>query len=963
TDSYYDPITKTTQKVTTAHSKTEETDYGTFTFRDGVIRLPYYETDDTTSGYTFRIKFVDPTNGHPYERSMSARKPNYSTYDPGTQVAYPELRVIREKEDKDQYAPFLPGEKASFEVINAGEVSTLFVYANADEILDVLVSAENVYTAAFEDKAIPMARLYVVSADREISAAAASFTYDLMYDYESLNLLNVEVKPEKTKALPGEEMDVTLVVTDLDGKPVRNAEVVLSVVDESCFALGAQTLDKSTPLQSIMAFRMPRGSINSFYRVFDFYALSGSKNGYAETVDGVRMMAKASAAMPAATTTAAMAMKDMTGGAMNEAANDPGYVREVFSDNPFFVTARTDSSGAAVVRCKMPDNITTWRLSAIASAREKVNETPVDVLLGAAKDAIVVTQPFFLTTTVGSVFITGDDISVGAKASGVGTFEDVALTAKLYDKKGTLLAERSAKALKDHYAQFNLGKVPAGDYTVLVSASADGYADNIRNAFTVIDSAILLRVNKIITPETAHALNPTLYPVTLSFYDGSNTLVGSAVSEIMRMRNNRTDSKAAYAAALLVCQNLWGAVSLYDQEVRNVLSELNASSGGWGIYDYAEQDPVVTAKILLLLADQLSYSRKEYAAKYLESAVTSSDDARTVAAALMGLAAADRPVLPDLNYMLAHFSEMNNATPAAKLYLSAAFAADGDAAAARKLYDEVAKDLRKTKDNETCFAGDTLEDTLALTYAALLSATLTNAEDAAELESYLVRRDSAYELYSLEHAIFAAAYAPTKYEPKTLKYSLNGEEKTLEIGRYSRCLSMNREEYESFKVISASDGILVRAMYWGTPEEADCLTAKDVTLTKSIAPVSGKPGFYRVTIRVSGKTDADSYYATLTDLLPTGSRFVRLEKSSFEAANKGVYGWIYESDGEMHGYVYVSNYQRPTTAGRSERSFDGTFTYVIRAYAKGEFVAESAYLIDTATNTAAISKRSKVVFD
>ena len=117
-----------------------------------------------------------------------------------------------------------------------------------------------------------------------------------------------------------------------------------------------------------------------------------------------------------------------------------------------------------------------------------------------------------------------------------------------------------------------------------------------------------------------------------------------------------------------------------------------------------------------------------------------------------------------------------------------------------------------------------------------------------------------------------------------------------------------------------------------------------------------------MTVTVRGTTDRDAYYASITDPIPSGASFVRLENSSFTGSDKYTYGWMYENAGQMEGYLYVGNYGTPTTAGRREKSFTGTYTYVIRAYTKGTFVVESAFVIDRASNTVAASDRAKITF-
>lgn len=942
---YYDPITK--QNQTTYRYESREEVLRTFTeaFADGVIVLSYVENPIAGSHYQYEITYNDGVRT--FKQYAAATYYEYEN-SPADGDRY-ELRTIREDGTvtTDPSGAYVPNETARFAVYNNGEVladkyRTLFVVMTPDGIADVRVAEDNATSVSFAGDRIPYARIAAVVSDGRTDVAA--LTSDMMYDFERLNQLTVTVDAAVHKALPGETVDVTVTVTDPDGHPVPGAEVLLSVVDEACFAMQNQTLEAGTPLRSLIRFRTIRHGINKRYSVFD-----GSTRFTYLSSESKDMVATAAPSAEAP--------------AENESVGSDTYVRSVFADNPLFDTVRTDENGRAVIAAKLPDNITTWRLSAIASEREGDNISPVDVMMGASRDAVVVTLPFFINTTAEKVYIAGDDIAMNAKVSGVGDFANAEFTAELTDAAGRVIGTERGKGVKFASVPFNFGVVPAGEYAVTVTARAGEYADALRQTFTVVDSAVLLRVNKLIPPAEAMTLNPSLYPLTLTFVDTSHTLVGGAVDRILSGRNGRTDSKAAYLAALLVCEKLYGASQLYAEEIDTLLAEMNGVHGGYRIYSYAEEDPVMTAKICLLLSHQLSHSAKESLAAYLSQSVLSAQDARSLAASLMGLAALDQPVLGDLYYARDHLDEMKDADAVARLYLATAFAAIGDRGNALSLYADVAAILRTEEDGEVYFAGDTLEDALEITYAALLCASLTQPAEAEVLMEYLSRRTSAYEMYALESAVFACAYAPDSYIPQTVTYLLDGESHTVELsGRRAASVTLHRDNYADFRITEVTEGVAVRAMYWGAPAEASARMAENVSVEKTVTPVSGKPDFYRVTVTVRGTTDRDSYYASITDPIPSGASFVRLENSSFTGSDKHTYGWMYENAGQMEGYLYVGNYGTPTTAGRREKSFTATYSYVIRAYTKGTFVVESAFVIDRASNTVAASDRAKISF-
>ena len=945
---YYDPITK--KNYTTYRSDHKEEVIRSFTesFRDGEILLPYVKDPIDGSYYRYDVAYND--GSRTFEKSFTATYYEY-VYDVSEGDRY-ELHTYREDGSVTTMptGSYVPGESARFVVYNNGKelgekLRTLFAVMTPDGIASVVVAEDNATSVTFDGNVIPYARLAAVVSDGRNHVAA--LTAKMLYDYDRLNQLTVTVEPAVDKALPGESVDVTVVVTDPDGNPVPGAEVLLSVVDEANFAMRNQILEANTPLSSLIRFRTIRYGINNRYSVFDggfpYFRYTLSDDATAETE---------AAEAPSA---------EAPGEAGGNGASDV-YVRSVFADNPVFDTVRTDENGRAVIPARLADNITTWRLSAIASVRVD-NVSPVDVMMGASRDAVVVTLPFFINTTAEKMYIVGDDIALNAKVSGVGDFANAEFTAELTDSAGRVIGKEKGRGEKFISVPFNFGPVPAGEYSVTVTARAGEYADAIKQSFTVVDSAVILRINEMITPAEAMQLTPSLYPLTLTFVDTSHSLVGQAVDRILWSRNGRTDSQAAYLAALLVCEKLYGASSLYEEEIASVLSDLNRPNGGYRIYSYAEEDPVLTAKICLLLGSQLSHSAKETLRNYLTGAVLSAEDARTMAVSLLGLASLDHPVLGDLHYAKEHLSEMKNADGVAKLYLATAFAAVGDRENALALYTEAAAEYRREENGEVYFTGKTLEDTLEITYTALMCASLIQPDEAAALMEYVSSRTSAYEMYVLENAIFASAYAPDAYVPKTLTYVLDGQSHTVELnGRRPASLTLHRDNYADFRITEVTEGIAVRAMYWGSPDAASAAVAENVTVKKSVTPLAGKNNFYRVTVTVTGTTDKDSYYATITDPIPSGAAFVRLEKSSFSGSDDRTHGWIYDNAGQMEGYLYVGNRQKPTTAGRRERSFTATYTYVIRAYTKGNFVVESTYVTETASNTVAVSERSKITF-
>ena len=105
---------------------------------------------------------------------------------------------------------------------------------------------------------------------------------------------------------------------------------------------------------------------------------------------------------------------------MNRSAGEMGSggesgARRDFRDTALFEEAVTDASGNAVFTVKLPDNLTEWRVTALA-----VKEASQDVVLAGKKlSDVITTRPLFVTPIMQTRFTEGDDISVSARCAGL----------------------------------------------------------------------------------------------------------------------------------------------------------------------------------------------------------------------------------------------------------------------------------------------------------------------------------------------------------------------------------------------------------------------------------------------------------------------------------------------------------------------------------------------------------------
>ena len=170
--------------------------------------------------------------------------------------------------------------------------------------------------------------------------------------------LDVRITPGKERYLPGEEATVTVTTRTADGKPVP-AEVSLGVVDEAIYALAP---DETPDIRAL--FHGPRWN-----RVTTSYSF----------------------------------VEDYSGGPGKD--TEEPRVRKNFKDTAaWFPTVQTGAGGSATVRFTLPDNLTTW----VVTARAVNAETQV----GAAREKFLATKDLLVRLAMPRFMVMGDRIAI-----------------------------------------------------------------------------------------------------------------------------------------------------------------------------------------------------------------------------------------------------------------------------------------------------------------------------------------------------------------------------------------------------------------------------------------------------------------------------------------------------------------------------------------------------------------------
>ncbi len=949
---YYDPINKVTLDYYDYEHKTDVIKTYQAQITNGELYLDNIDARGEECSYYYSVSWTDPICGRTYTERIRANRSEfyYSPYD----ERVPTYTLTANIDAA------LPGEEIVLTLLYEEEpavlAGTTVLYTRTtalDGRCDIISGRENTCRYIFDEACTLGSTVNVTVFDGTKYVTALSHT--ACYDEARGADAELTVSADRDTYQPGDHAVITVCAPEL----VRGT-VLVSIVDEACFALGDHGASYSdyfrfsggnrywgsSHVYMPQILRDSRHSLLSILQMIPVYRYSDDLKAEVEEApaeDG---------AAP------------VTGGGSPE---DPVYVREQFANTAAFMQITLDENGIGTTEITVPDNITSWRLTAIGfsgTGESGGDHFTSGIRCGTDSSETVCTLPFFLNVTLPDLILSRDEAAFSARTAGTARTADPAAsvdyTAVLYDETGTERGTVHTQAAADETAWFSFDPLPSGDYSVVVTGRFGDFSDAVRASFRVVDTAQIVRAQKTLSPTALSELNPAAYPLTLTFFDATDSLYYEVLSRLTSYNPRRTDAKAAAFAALMAEEALFGdARAWYSpastaKEIRRELSEQF-----WGylpLLRYAEGDPILTAEVLYCAPDVLTPDRRASLIPLYESLLSEKGaSGEQTAAALLALACLDRPVL-DLLYNAARYTD--SMTDAEILYLSAAFAAAGDLPAARALWEPLRDAWGQQEDGDAfSITGSDTEETIHLTALALLPASAVDTDTACRMVRYLQNHTSSVDLHVLELAAFLTHYTPTSAAETHLRYTTRtGEEIDVTLKRGQRhTVTLTKSDFAALTILEADEGIAAAASYGAAP--ADAMLSPDSTLKlhKTITPYDAETGIYRVTITYEGHSDTDHLTYALTDTIPAGARFFVSEGSRSSGWNDNGYAYLSNNGGQqMKGTISVWNptlNDKDMLSGTQPYSFAGSVSYLIRGAVKGQFVSEPALALNYETAT------------
>ena len=439
----------------------------------------------------------------------------------------------------------------------------------------------------------------------------------IYFDFnEQTKNIEIEINQDKEKYEPGEEVTLNIKTTN-NNNPIETV-VNVSVVNEAVFNLMSEYEEKNELQNTVYQ--------DIYYPVYTFSSYVDYNNSLRIPTEG--------------------------------AGGGGGEPRTNFGDTVYYETIKTNKNGEAVVKFKLPDNVTTYRVT--------TNAVNKDLYVGDNRKDIVSTLDFFIQCTEPRNLKSTDDVVLNASAISEEDFEaEFEFYIKEIDK--TLTTKAKANAI----ATVNFGNLKSGIYTAVIKGKYGEKEDAIEYKFEVKESTQIIKTKTTVNINENAKIKPTKNPIILEVYNKNLDQYIKYMDFIESTLTKRLDTQVAYYKVQSLKNKYYG----FEVECPNIDFESYNREGKLSNLPNGSKD--------LFLNALVNY----YAKDMYKSYITLSEE-DNVYEYYLNLAANNKPVLTYLKYL----SEVSDANNYNKLICTLAFEFLGDYNSAREIYQSIQLD-------------------------------------------------------------------------------------------------------------------------------------------------------------------------------------------------------------------------------------------------------------------------------
>jgi hypothetical protein len=724
--------------------------------------------------------------------------------------------------------------------------------------------------------------------------------------------LNIDISMDRGNAAyrPGETAVITVKTTDPSGSP-KPASVNISVVDEALFALRDYSVDTLASL-----YRTVNCGIRHRMASHGTFSSDGITNGgfgrmVSESLDN---------AMPPSMM--ATAAPGMGGGAGQT------YIREVFEDTALFAALRTNENGEATFTFRLPDNITSWRLTA--------SGVSTDLYAGNEVRNIVVTNPMFIHYSLNDIFLVGDTPTIGVNVYGTGLTGGEEVLLEIWDERNTDIVLRARGTA---FERINIPlwvMTQPGDGALIIRAVADSrLSDAVRHPYQVItshrqiDRAVFYGVT-VNTGFDASAQGMT----DITFIDQGRGQFLSELSSMRWIRGARVESLVMRREANRLIQTYFPDLNWSVCKDTFNPRDYQTPNGGMTMLPHAEADLTTTIRIMPFILDDINVNNlTNYLYRIYEGSATDNK-----MHALYGLAMLKEPVLLDLR----NYARLEGLPIRDIAYIALGFAALGETETAAALYNERIKPhMQHVAPYYRVNTGETRADILEATSVVALLAAQLGTPERLGLHQYTVRNHNNTFITAMHRLSFIAHEIGSMNPAQaSITYTLFGQTVTRDLsGWRSFTLRIPTQNLHEFRLTAVTGDVGAVSIH-RTPLEHIETIDNDITITRqyfrageTVSRTSFEQGdLVRVQLTVDfSKKDMTGSYQ-ITDFLPAG--LVHVSNSSrfgFESARFTTGQWRHVSTEGQRVSFFEHN---------SRFNTERVFYYYARVISPGTFKAE-----------------------
>jgi len=600
--------------------------------------------------------------------------------------------------------------------------------------------------------------------------------------------------------------------------------------------------------------------------------------------------------------------------------NDKGGEREDFADTALFESVITDANGNATLSFELPDNITSWRVTA--------QGVSPNLQAGDGVTPVLVTKPVFTDAVIASEYLVSDKPEIKVRAYGTALEGGDSLAFNV--SSDTLGIDESFTGEAYVPAYISLGDLSgkSGSHDVLVSVETDEYTDVIKQPLSVVETRVS-ETEEILETLTVETTLTNKANEDLLFTDATRGQYYADTRRIAFEGGGRVDREAAQIIGRNLLSDYFADTRL---EANIELTPFTAPNGMISLLPYSEGELALTAKIAVAdpsLVDSYTLTSKFY--EILDSRDSTNEE---ISQALLGLAALDEPVLIPIQ----NLAGLEDQSVVTRLYTALALAEIGDRENARKVYFDLLRDYGEENDAYTRLKVGSDAETLEMTALATVVAAKVQDPNMDKLWAYTSKVYEKNVITPLERALYLSIVIPQLPESdSSFVIEVNGDQTEIDLsnGRTFR-LRLTEDQAATASITSvngAVDLVTSRSVRSEGTKQSDLLS-----IEREYRDLSGhqvtemKEGdILEVLIKPSFSASAPDGAYLVTDLVPSGLSVIsQPRRVSQVMQDKTSLRRPYAVKGQEAKFYYYN--------GLTNREF----RYFVRVTSIGEYTAEPA---------------------